>query len=265
MGLRIWLCFERFSSTTPVPLASSTPRKVKRPRTQVPDGKVSRGMNIQKTRAPARRVNQVKNAKEPSMEVTTGSNLPKQRFSLYRADAPSPDPNPPTPFDLLLQHQDMAVPDCLQTSSTRMMSESSTSTTLAVQTPISRVKSSSPVIISDSEEEDDIVQVMPKKFDTKTPISPDVFQKLNAHRIKLSTSRGLLPDQILPRDTLIKLSERRLSDYTEFLRIVEDTSGIPVDNIEERRIYVEEKWTNYGVDFCRICIAFGRKEGILNL
>jgi hypothetical protein len=164
-------------------------------------------MKVQKTRAPARRrVNQVKNgvfcfkflnfdlikryeiAREPGIEATTGLNLPKQRLSLYRTDAPSPDPNSPTPFDLLLQRQDMTDPGCLQTPdsrSTRMMSESSASTTLAIQTTISQVGPFTTVIISDSEEEDDIVQVMPKKFDAEIPILPDVFQRLNTHRIKV--------------------------------------------------------------------------------
>lgn len=49
------------ASTALVPLASSTPRKTKRSRTQVPDREVPREMNTQKTRSPARRVNYARN------------------------------------------------------------------------------------------------------------------------------------------------------------------------------------------------------------
>ncbi|KAJ3902700.1 hypothetical protein F5879DRAFT_213124 [Lentinula edodes] len=186
------------------------------------------------------------------------SNTPKR--SLYRTDASPVRSTPATPFDLLLEHKDMAVPDSPQTPTrkpglTRIRSEGTQKVVANTSNILKSGKIVSTTVIIISDDEDESVPAM-------DPVNemPNLFKELNRFRRKLSTSLGRLPEEIIPLQTLKQLSIQPPSDYKMYQRILADTSGIPHNNIEEREAYVAEKWKESGSKFFALCTQFRRRQ-----
>ncbi|KAJ4488288.1 hypothetical protein J3R30DRAFT_3696050 [Lentinula aciculospora] len=173
----------------------------------------------------------------------------KRNLSLYRTDTSPARSTPSTPFDLLLEHKDMAASNSPRTPTKKLSPSKIRNGTLGVSpTTIT--------IISDDEDEN-----IPAKG-AKGPMNdiPNLLQELNNCRRKLSTSLGRLPEEILPLRTLRQLSIYLPSDYKVYQWILADTSGIPVTELEEREAYVAEKWEETGNIFFALCMQFQRRR-----
>lgn len=117
------------------------------------------------------------------------SRAPKR--SLYRAESPRTDSNPPTPFDLLLQHKDFATPDSPLTPSKKpKIRVRKSPDNLTGTSGLTKSKSAplTVVVISDDEDDEDVAPDT-EVLTVKTKIS-DLFQLLNDCRRDVS----LIPD-----------------------------------------------------------------------
>ncbi|KAJ3881519.1 hypothetical protein F5051DRAFT_397085 [Lentinula edodes] len=236
----------------PVPL---TPRKMP---TRLSREKIPRDPNDANTRSSLRSKTNIRGDTESRTVGNPASNTPKR--SLYRTDASPVRSTPATPFDLLLEHKDIAVPDSPQTPTrkpglTKIRSEGTQKVVAKTSNILQSEKIVSTTVIIISDDEDESVPAM-------DPVNemPNLFKELNRFRRKLSTSLGRLPEEIIPLQTLKQLSIQPPSDYKMYQRILADTSGIPHNNIEEREAYVAEKWKESGSKFFALCTQFRRKQ-----
>ncbi|KAJ3990097.1 hypothetical protein F5890DRAFT_1483030 [Lentinula detonsa] len=266
---------DEMQSTAFMPQISLTPRQKKRKRTareEIPQDSTKPNSGLSSPRSTDTKKANI----GYGIERETALNTPKRNLSLYRTDRSPIRSTSATPFDLLLKHNDMAVPDSPRTPTKKPglkeipskgnLGVLSTSNVLSSQeSSISTV-----TIISDDEEDG----IMPVKEPMKE-IS-NLLQELNGYRRKLSITLGRLPEEILPLRTLKQLSTQPppgtfsnsgvttvfmlYSDYKAYQRILADTSGIPESEIEEREAYVLEKWTETGSKFFAICMQFRIRE-----
>ncbi|KAJ3998058.1 hypothetical protein F5050DRAFT_1806267 [Lentinula boryana] len=251
---------DEMQSTAFMPQISLTPRQKKRKRSAREE--VLQDSTIANSGLSSPRSADTKKANtEYGTERKTAPNTPKRNLSLYRTDRSPIRSTSATPFDLLLiKHNDMAVPDSPRTptkkpglkeiASKGNLGVFSTSNVLSSQeSSISTV-----TIISDDEEDGNIPVQEPMKE------MSNLLKELNGYRRKLSITSGRLPEEILPLRTLKQLSTQPPSDYKAYQRILADTSGIPESEIEERKAYVLEKWTETGTKFFAICMQFRIRE-----
>ncbi|KAJ3794466.1 hypothetical protein GGU11DRAFT_811216 [Lentinula aff. detonsa] len=251
---------DEMQSTAFMPQIPLTPRQKKRKRTareEVPQDSTKANSGLSSPRSTDTKKANI----GYGIERKTAPNTPKRNLSLYRTDRSPIRSTSATPFDLLLiKHDDMAVPDSPRTPTKKPglkeipskgnLGVLSTSNVLSSQeSTISAV-----TIISD-DEEDGIIPV-------KEPMKEmsNLLKELNGYRRKLSITLGRLPEEILPLRTLKQLSTQPPSDYKGYQRILADTSGIPESEIEERKAYVLEKWTETGSKFFAICMQFRIRE-----
>ncbi|KAJ3937401.1 MAG: hypothetical protein NXY57DRAFT_956378 [Lentinula lateritia] len=238
-----------------LPQVPLTPRKMP----TLSGEEIPRDPNDENTRSSLRSKTNIRGDTESRTVGNPASNTPKR--SLYRTDASPVRSTPATPFDLLLEHKDIAAPDSPQTPTrnpgfTKIRSEGTQKVVANTSNILKSEKIISTTVIIISDDEDESVTAM-------DPVNemPNLFKDLNRFRRKLSTSLGRLPEEIIPLQTLKQLSIQPPSDYKMYQRILADTSGIPHNNIEEREAYVAEKWKESGSKFFALCTQFQRKQG----
>ncbi|KAJ4480434.1 hypothetical protein C8J55DRAFT_64133 [Lentinula edodes] len=238
-----------------LPQAPLIPRKMP---TRLSKEEISPDPNDTNTRSSLRSKTNIKRDKESRTVGNPASNTPKR--SLYRTEASPVRSTPATPFDLLLEHKDIAIPDSPQTPTrkpglTKIRSEGTPKVVANTSDILKSKKFTSTTVIIISDDEDESVPAMDPVKDM-----PDLLKELNRFRRKLSTSLGRLPEEIIPLRTLKQLSMQPPSDYKMYQRILADTSGIPHSDIEEREAYVAEKWKESGSKFFALCTQSRRKQ-----